>query len=203
MMYLVGKSPKTLLKHGNRNVGRLVQPRDTGTIPETPRLGFLWAADNDAFSGFDTNRYLKMLDKCEGVPGCLFVTVPDVVGDHAATLERFDVWRPVLYHYDLPAAFVAQNGCDLTLVPWDDITTVFIGGDTEWKLGDDARWIVDEGKRRGKWVHMGRVNSHRRIKYANAIGCDSVDGSSLSKFTDTYLPQFADSAAAPAQGILT
>jgi hypothetical protein len=46
---------------------------------------------------------------------------------------------------------------------------------------------------------MGRVNTRRRIMYANAIGCDSVDGSAVSRFRDTYLREFLAHAAAPPQ----
>lgn len=35
---------------------------------------------------------------------------------------------------------------------------------------------------------MGRVNSRRRWDYAREIGCDSVDGSSYSKWRDRWLP---------------
>lgn len=54
-----------------------------------------------------------------------------------------------------------------------------IGGSTSWKLSAAAAGIVNEAKHRGKWVHMGRVNSRRRVLYAKSIGCDSVDGTVL------------------------
>jgi hypothetical protein len=41
-----------------------------------------------------------------------------------------------------------------------------------------------------------------RMQYAKALGCDSVDGSSLSMFTDTYLSDFLTAASAPMQGRL-
>ena len=37
------------------------------------------------------------------------------------------------------------------------------------------------------WVHMGRVNSQRRLRYAHAIGCDSVDGTYLTYAPDQNL----------------
>jgi hypothetical protein len=36
-------------------------------------------------------------------------------------------------------------------------------------------------------VHMGRVNSIRRMVYAWSIGCTSFDGSKFSRFGDTYI----------------
>jgi hypothetical protein len=52
----------------------------------TARSGVPWAADNDAFNGSDERaerRFLKMIDQLSGLPGCLFVTCPDVVGGPA------------------------------------------------------------------------------------------------------------------------
>jgi hypothetical protein len=60
---------------------------------------------------------------------------------------------------------------------------------TEWKTGPDAQALVAEAKRRGKWVHMGRVNSQKRYEYARAIGCDSVDGTFLVADAESNLPR--------------
>lgn len=60
---------------------------------------------------------------------------------------------------------------------------------TEWKLGPVAASIAREAKARGKWVHMGRVNSERRMRYAASIGCDSVDGTFLKWGPAKNLPQ--------------
>lgn len=54
---------------------------------------------------------------------------------------------------------------------------LFLGGDTEWKLSPMATELAREAKMRGKWVHMGRVNSRRRFRLAIEMGCDSADGS--------------------------
>jgi hypothetical protein len=66
---------------------------------------------------------------------------------------------------------------------------LFIGGDTEWKLGPVASDLAAQAKRRGKWVHMGRVNSEKRLRYADAIGCDSADGTYLTFGPDVNLPK--------------
>ena len=85
-----------------------------------------------------------------------------------------------------PVARVAQDGCRwLPAGP----KAVFLGGTTAWKLGPHARHVVREAKRRGMWVHMGRVNSQRRFRYAHAIGCDSVDGTYLTYAPDANLPR--------------
>lgn len=201
-MLLVSKGLGTLMRYDQRNVGRLVVPRSMGRVADTPRAGFLWAADNDAFNGFHEQRYLDMLDKLEGVPGCLFVTCPDVVGDADATFTLYLKWSRQILGRKLPLGYVAQDGATIDTLPWNGISALFVGGSTEFKLSDDARLLVKEAQQRGLWVHMGRVNTWRRIEYANAIGCDSVDGTSLSMFTDTYLARFSEFADAPRQLIL-
>jgi hypothetical protein len=162
-----------------------------------------WAADNDAYSAWDEHRYRKMLDAIHGLPGCLFVTAPDVVGDGERTLELFDEWAADLSACWQPVALVAQDGMTVATVPWRRIQALFIGGTTEFKMGDQGRLLAIEAKRRGLWLHMGRVNTQQRIRYAKAIGCDSIDGTSLSWFKDHYLNRTLHHAAAPTQGMLT
>lgn len=202
MLLLVHKAHKTLLQHQHPNVGRLVSPRHYGRIAATPRAGMLWAADNDAYSAWDEKRYDRMLNALIGVPGCLFVTAPDVVGDSVGTTFLFHHWGPVLHGLGLPIGFVGQDGATGGGIPWKWIDALFIGGSTEWKLGPEAAELVYEAQDRKKWVHMGRVNTWRRLEYAKSIGVDSVDGTTLSMFTDTYLPRFSEMAAAPTQGAL-
>ncbi len=49
---------------------------------------------------------------------------------------------------------------------------------------------------------MGRVNTQQRMRYAKAVRVDSIDGTSLSWFRDTYLPNTLIHAAQPPQMIL-
>jgi hypothetical protein len=42
-------------------------------------------------------------------------------------------------------------------------------------------------KERGKHVHMGRVNTLRRLRYAEAIGVDSVDGTGWVRWRNAHL----------------
>jgi hypothetical protein len=167
------------------NVGHLLCPRSRNVVWSRE-----WAADNAAFSRFDAAAYRSMLATIAGRPGCLFVTVPDVVGDAFATRELWRAWFPVVRAHGLPAAFVLQDGLDDVGVPWLECAAVFIGGSTEFKLGPVARMAVQEAHRLGKWVHMGRVNTMRRLRYAQHIGCDSVDGSGFARFPDAMLPKF-------------
>lgn len=168
-------------------IGFIDTPRQCNPRPE----GVKWCADNGCFGkGFDETHWWAWLEANAGAAvDCVFAVAPDVVGDAQATLDRSLPWLPRIRALGYPAAFVAQDGQESLPVPWDEFDVLFVGGSTEWKLGPHARAIVAEAKRRGVYVHMGRVNSLRRFRYAEAIGCDSVDGTFLKFAPDTNLPR--------------
>lgn len=153
--------------------------------------GVTFCMDNGCFGkGFDEGKWWEWLKShAADAESCTFATAPDVVGDAAATLERSRPWLPRIRALGYPAAFVAQDGLTVDTTPWDEFDVLFIGGSTVWKLGAAARILVQTAKARGKHVHMGRVNSYRRFRYAEAIGCDSVDGTFLTFGPDTNLPR--------------
>lgn len=155
-------------------------------VPE----GAYWCADNGCFGkGYPgDDEWWAWLERHAGRDRCLFAVAPDVVGDAVATLARSRPWLARIRSLGIPAAFVAQDGWGDIDVPWDEFDVLFIGGTTEFKLGPEARRAVAEAKARGKQVHMGRVNSERRIRYAHAIGCDSADGTYLAFGPDVNLP---------------
>lgn len=161
-------------------VGMLLCP-NAGNL--APAKG-AWAADNSAFSGFNAKKFLQMLAKIEGRADCLWVTAPDVVADAASTDALFRYWAKIIRAHRLKVAYVGQDG--MTSLP--DADAFFIGGSTDWKLGHEAATWAKVAKEQGMLVHMGRVNSLRRLRYAQAIGCDSVDGSSFSRFSRTHIP---------------
>lgn len=197
MILLVHAAPVTLAPHRRPQLGVLSSPRRWYSDVD----GWPWAADNDAFSKWDADRYRAMLVGLRGLSSRpLFVTAPDVVGDSAETLRRFREWRGELE--GLPVALVGQDGMQVDDVPWPEVAALFLGGTTEWKMGDDAAALAREAKARGLWLHMGRVNSHRRLLYAKALGCDSADGTQLSWFRDRWLDEFLRHAAEPPQLLL-
>jgi hypothetical protein len=195
MILLVSHGFPTIKRYDEACLGRLLNPRSNGSIEETARSGYEWAADNDAFNGWDIEaerRFVQLLDLMAPVsdsPTLRFVAAPDVVADAKATAERFSQWRESIVGRGLPVALVAQDGIDELGVPWDSIDALFIGGSTIFKLGPVARDLVIEAKSRGKWAHMGRVNSGRRIRYASEIGCDSIDGTKYSRWPDRFIPE--------------
>lgn len=155
----------------------------------TPRMGQKpppdqsWAADTGRFNSpqdYTDYGYLWWLERMQPYADrCLFATAPDVVGDALATLTlSLPMLRPIRER-GFPVAFVAQDGLTSAYVPWDQIDALFVGGTTDWKLSEHAYQLVAEAKRRGKWTHMGRVNSWQRFRAAAAAGYDSADGTVL------------------------
>lgn len=153
----------------------------------------MWAADTGMFAApdkFRLDRYLQWLsDRCHAADRCLFATAPDVVGDAAATLAIATPVLPMIRARGYPAALVAQDGLEYLPVPWDDFDCLFVGGTTAWKLSEPAYALVAEAKRRGKWTHMGRVNSLRRLLACQVAGFDSADGTYLAFGPDTNAPK--------------
>lgn len=146
-----------------------------------PKAGWLWAADNGCFSdGWDEDRWLFWLQKRHPRAGCLFAVVPDVVADADATLERFWRFAPLVRGLRYPVAFVAQDGIERRVIPWGHFDCLFIGGSTEWKLSEAARYVATLARDHGKWVHVGRVNSDKRYRGLASMA-DSCDGTYIAR----------------------
>lgn len=147
-----------------------------------------WAADNGCFGGtWNRAKWFAWLE-VQPRERCLFATAPDVVGDAKATLARA-YWLKVLHEMGYPAAFVAQDGLQAGEVPWADLDWLFIGGTTAWKTSDDAATLMKEAKARGKMVHVGRVNSYRRLRWCAIHGADSADGTYTKYGPDINVPK--------------
>lgn len=147
-----------------------------------------WGADNGCFTEADFSEprwWAWLLD--QDPTRCLFATAPDVVGDHPATVARSASWLPRIRDAGYPAAFVAQDGITPDDTPWDTFDCLFVGGRDGWKLGPDCATIMAEARSWGKWIHVGRVNSWRRIHRAYLLGADSADGNVLRYGPDTNI----------------
>ena len=205
MIYLTGafrrdQAPE-LVKMG---IGVMLQPK-SHYERHVERLGFpCWAADNGCFAQgeqFSAPKFYTWLDR---VPRSrlLFVVAPDVYGDHAATRRRSAAYLWHLGCLGFPRAFVAQNGATWSNVPWKDFEWLFLGGSDIWKLGREARDLVREARNRNRRVHMGRVNSAKRLQYAATIGCHSADGTYLA-FRNRTATGIRDMHRLVRQGILS
>lgn len=132
----------------------------------------------------------------------LWVACPDAVGDPYETRRLFRKWEPYLRSLGLPVAWVAQDGCERDgLAMFGGPRCVFVGGSTEWKESEAARRICCLAKEMGKLVHVGRVNSERRLRLFDDLGrdwrgaphaIDSLDGTQFSRYPDRYIPRWAE-----------
>lgn len=191
MILLVSGSTKSVREQApssNGRLGHLLTPLNGNKVETILETGLPWAIDNGAFKKFEPNKFMTLLDESVGKPRCLFVAAPDVVANANRTIFSFYHWWPVLKKTGQPIAFVLQDGQENMPLPPDRFyDALFIGGSTKFKLSREAAALGQEGKRRGKWLHMGRVNTPGRIRHAADIGCDSIDGTSTSMFGDTYI----------------
>src|SRR5262245_1629731 len=119
------------------DVGHLIVPAAGNSVKALiPQLApGRWAMDNGCFGGFNVGAFMRMLDRFDGVPGCLFVTVPDFVGDAASTREAWPFWAKAIRGLGYKPALVAQNGLTVDTTPWAELGALFIGGDDAFKDG--------------------------------------------------------------------
>lgn len=166
-------------------LGCIVTPKQGNRLPD----GVSFCADNGAFGkGYPGDDAWWAWLQTLPADRCAFAVAPDVPFDAQATLAKSGPWLERIRTLGIPAALAAQDGIESLGVPWDSFDVLFIGGTTEWKLGRHARALIREAKLRGKTVHMGRVNSERRLRYAHHIGCDSADGTYVAFGPDVNLP---------------
>lgn len=189
MLYFANPSTESI-RHAMRQslLGVIRTPRQQNS----PLPDVQWCADNGCFGkGYPGDRaYLSWLDDQPYKDLCSFATAPDVPGDARATFLRSLPFLDQIRASGYPVAYVAQDGMEhFPLIPWDAFDVLFIGGSTDWKLGPYARWITSMARVNGKPVHMGRVNSRKRIHYADSIGCQSIDGTYLTYGPDVNLPR--------------
>lgn len=193
MLYLATASgPKVCDAMADGLLGQMVTPKSGNRLVE----GATFALDNGVVRlidgrpatdpKWDERRWLAMLDRYQGTPGCLFAVVPDVVGDAAGTNERWARHHGAVRDRGYQPAYVTQNGC--RSIP-ASAGAVFVGGDDAWKDGPEARRLTQQAQARGLWCHMGRVNTLGRLRRAALDGYDSVDGTTLAFGPDRNLPQ--------------
>ncbi len=183
MRILVSGSTKTVAALAPRwpgHLGILLTPGNWNTVDSVVATGLPWGIDNGAYSGFDADAFRCLVARAAGQPRLLWVVCPDVVGDARGTAALHARWEPELRCAGVPVAFVLQDGQESLPLPGAE--AYFLGGTTRWKLSQSAGDVAAEGKRRGALLHVGRVNSLRRLEFALSMAADSVDGSGYSRF---------------------
>ncbi len=152
--------------------------------------GFPYALDNGAWTAyqqgkpFEARAFLCALRKLGGKAD--WTTLPDIVAGGPASLALSLQWlRPVLE--ESPRALLAvQDGLTSDdVVPYlGERVGIFVGGSTAWKLQTMAQW-ARLGRQVGCLVHVGRVNTARRVHQCALAGVTSFDGTSVSRYVQT------------------
>lgn len=159
-------------------IGWLVGP--TAATKTKIRPWIPYAADNDAWGAHNTGKewdelaflaHLEWLKKQPTPP--LWVVVPDVVADAAATLRNWLLFSGVVASYGFALAFAVQDGMTPADVP-ENADVVFVGGSTTWKWRTVAMWARSFPR-----VHVGRVNTDERLWYCHDLNIESCDGTGL------------------------
>jgi len=114
------------------------------------------------------------------------VVLPDIVAGGQASLDLSLRWLDRLRGFSQPLMIAVQDG----LSP-DDVrdylgpmTGIFVGGSTDWKLRTLDAWGA-LARRKGCLLHVGRVNSLKRINACAQAGASSIDGTSIIAFPDS------------------
>ena len=171
----------------NPGLGLMVTPKTGSFVNKNnePEAYSHIAVDNGAFQkeGFQEEPFYKLLKKIANKPEVaervIFVTAPDVVADWEGTLELWGKHAGRIKDMGFPVALAAQDGMTLESIPWGEFDVLFIGGSDAFKLGRELIPVYQEAIERGVPVHMGRVNSPKRMSYAHYTGASSADGNTL------------------------
>jgi hypothetical protein len=159
--------------------GFLRSPRRQTLPAKVVQDGRWYAFDNDCFTGrFNESKWMRALEAHRPYQDrCLFVTAPDVFGDVAATMDLFDHYEGIIHGLGYRVALVRQDGLTEEMIPWDRIDALFIGGNYERAM-TEVRRLMRRARALGKWIHVGRVNTRRRLLMFN--DADSWDGTAIN-----------------------
>src|SRR5574343_124049 len=195
MLWLVPSSGGLDLS-GQHSMGFLVSP--LSHLSPVTRFPLPFSIDNGAFGNkFNPEKYLALLSAAALYRDrCLFVVDPDVVADAEATTRLWHEWLPILRQTGYPVAYVAQDG--VKQPPWDEMDALFIGGSTQFKLADTAQQLLKTAGARAKWRHVGRVNSHKRLRHFWGMA-ESFDGTDWCRGPRIKLPFYQDAMRREAQ----
>jgi hypothetical protein len=163
--YLAGRFPS--------KIGHLFSPGgERGPLEFIP-----YSLDNGAYGAYlarkewDCEAWVRLLDWAN-ISGQtpLWAIVPDVVGNKVATLRNWSQHAGTVARYGWKLAFAVQDGMVPNDVP-NDADVIFVGGSTEWKWATVGLWCANFPR-----VHVGRVNTYRRLWQCHDLGAESIDG---------------------------
>lgn len=152
-----------------------------------------YALDNGAWTAhqqgtdFDIDAFMRAVDKVGEFAE--WIVLPDIVMGGQRSLDLSLSWLEKLAGLPSRLLIAVQNGIEV-----DDVRSylnpsvgIFVGGDTAWKEQTTPTW-GSLARRRNCYLHVGRVNSQRRIGICAAAGADSFDGTSVTRYAVTMRP---------------
>lgn len=158
-----------------------------------------WFQDNGAFSDwrsgrdFDAAAFLRDCSFANAAPSRPdFSVCPDRVATGLDSLAFSLRWLDS-YGSAFPALrwyLAVQDGMTAAHVEpvAHRFAGLFVGGSLPWKLATGEQWVRD-GHRWDMPVHVGRVGTPRRVRWAQRIGADSID-SCLPLWSEENLARF-------------
>jgi hypothetical protein len=152
--------------------------------------GFRYALDNGAWSAFQSGSSFDepAFSAALAAVGrdADWTVVPDIVEGGLASLALSLAWLPRVLDACPRALIAVQDSMSAADVAplLSERVGIFVGGSTSWKINTMALWGA-LGRSVGCWVHVGRVNTARRMQMCAMAGVDSVDGTSASRYSVT------------------
>ena len=148
--------------------------------------------DNGAWGCFqrkepwDAGRFVRLLALH---PTAQIVVAPDIVCGGDSSLALSLSWLDRLAQPGRIVLIPVQDGmCATDLASHVGAQVgLFVGGSTAWKESSLPMWGA-LAQAAGCYLHVGRVNSARRIRLCAMAGADSFDGTSASRFAVTLPP---------------
>jgi len=178
MKYLAATSSNLDALHAHPDIGVMIGPRVGGM--GSILTGRVWASDCDALNlaRYSDDAFFEHLERLRPHHRTsLFITVPDLHGDAESTLAAFEHYGRVLAEFGFPLAYVLQDGAhEFDFPPCD---WVFLGGTDDYREAY-AALLIERAREEGLRVHVGRVNSERRLKALAVLEADTADGTYLS-----------------------
>lgn len=152
--------------------------------------GMPYALDNGAWTAyqqgqpFDEDAFVRAVDVVG--EGAEWIVLPDVVQGGMASLDFSLTWMERLKGIPTKLLIAVQDGVQIEDLAHHLSPTVgiFIGGSTAWKEATAGAW-GSLARRRNCHLHVGRVNTVRRIRICAAAGANSIDGTSVSRYAKT------------------
>jgi hypothetical protein len=152
-----------------------------------------YALDNGAWTAFqqgtpfDEGLFMKAVDLLG--ENADWIVLPDIVAGGMKSLEYSLAWLDKLRGLPSRLLIAVQDGMKMEDVRevLNPAVGIFVGGTTAWKEETAVMW-GSVARRRNCYLHVGRVNSVRRIAICAAAGANSFDGSSVTRFASTLEP---------------